>query len=411
MKVFNRSQELFERANKVVPGGFPAHQNPAALVQGRSPCFIEKAEGCRFRDVDGNEYIDYMCAYGPMIIGYNHPKVEEAVAGQKKKGDCFNLPSPIWVDLAERVVGLIAAADWVTFGKNGSDVCNHAVRIARAHTGRKKIVMIEGSYHGIGPWCTPNSNGIIEEDRTNVLAFPYNDIEALEKIVESNQDDLAAIIITPFKHSFAQDQEMPEEAFIKGLKDICRADGPLLIMDDVRAGFRLHMEGSAELFGLKPHLSCFSKAMGNGYPISACVGTKELMDTASGVFFTGSFFSGAESLAATLATIDEMVNTNALEHIFSVGEKLKKGMLDQARSLGIEVSYTGPVTMPFMIIKSDNGFDKNRTFCARAYQEGVFFHPYHNWFVSAAHQEEDIEETLEATQKAFETVKEEFGSG
>jgi len=407
MKKFSRSQDLFERVNKVVPGGYPAHQNPLQLVHGQSPCFIERAKGCRFWDVDGNEYIDYMCAYGPMILGYSNPKVEEAVADQKKKGDCFNLPSPLWVELAERMVDLIAAADWVTFGKNGSDVCNHAIRVARAHTGRKKIIMAQGSYHGIGPWCTPNLTGIIDEDRVNVLTFPYNDVEALKEIVETNQDNVAAIIITPFKHEYAHDQEMPTEAFIKGLKNICLGDGPLLIMDDVRGGFRLHMGGSAELIGLKPHLTCFSKAMGNGYPISACVGLKEIMDTAAQVFFTGSFFSNAEPIAASLATINEMARTEALDHIFRMGEKLKKGMLDQAKSLGLEISYTGPVTMPFMIIKGDKGFGKNRTFCARAYQEGVFFHPYHNWFISAAHREEDIEETLVATQKAFEAVKKE----
>jgi len=407
MKKFFRSQELFERVNRVIPSGYPSHQNPLQLVHGQSPCFIERADGCRFWDVDGNEYIDYMCAYGPMILGYNNPKVEEAVAEQKKKGDCFNLPSPQWVDLAERMVGLIAAADWVTFGKNGSDACNHAVRVARAHTGRKKIIMAEGSYHGIGPWCTPDPTGIIDEDRVNVLPFPYNDVEVLKEIVETNKDDVAAIIITPFRHDYAHDQEMPTEAFINGLKRICQGDGPLLIMDDVRGGFRLHMAGSSELIGLKPHLTCFSKAMGNGYPISACVGLKELMDTASKVYFTGSFFSNAEPVAASLATIDEMVRTEALDHIFQMGEKLKQGMLDQAESLGLEISYTGPVTMPFMIIRGGKGFKNNRTFCARAYQEGVFFHPYHNWFVSAAHREEDIEETLVATQKAFEAVKKE----
>lgn len=405
MRTFNRSQELFKRANELVPGAFPHHQNPDRLVPGQSPCFIERAEGCRFWDVDGNEYIDYMCAYGPMIIGYNNPRVEAAVAEQKRKGDCYNLPSPIWVDLAEKMVNLIAAADWVTFGKNGSDACNHAVRVARAHTGRKLVIKTEGGYHGIGSWCTPIPSGITDDEKIDVLTFPYNDLQALKGLVDINQKDVAAIIISPFKHEYAKDQEMPTREFINGLKEICKGEGPLLIMDDVRAGFRMHMGGSAEYVGLRPHLTCFSKAMGNGYPMSACVGLAEFKETASQVFFTGSFFSGAESLAASLATIDEMVATDALEHIFRMGEKLKEGMLDQAKSLELEISYTGPVTMPFMIIKDEQDFKNNKIFCARAYQEGVFFHPYHNWFVSAAHREEDIEETLEVTQKAFEAVK------
>ena len=137
MRLFTQSEKLWAEAQKLVPGGMPAHLSPQLLVRGQSPCFIERAEGCRFWDVDGHEYIDYMCAYGPVILGYNHPKVEAAVAEQKKKGDCFSLPSPLWVELAKRMVDLITSADWVTFGKNGSDVCNLAVRVARAHTGRK----------------------------------------------------------------------------------------------------------------------------------------------------------------------------------------------------------------------------------------------------------------------------------
>lgn len=405
MRGFGRSKELYDRAKRIIPGGFPNHQSPDFLVQGASPCFIERAEGCRFWDVDGNEYIDYLCAYGPMIVGYNNPDVEKAVARQRQKGDCFNLPSPLWVELAERMVSRIPAADWVTFGKNGSDVCNHAIRVARAYTGRKKIIMAEGSYHGIGPWCTPLPAGTTEEDRCHVLKIPYNNCGSLRTTFSTNQEDVAAVIVTPFKHVFSQDQELPTKAFINQLNEICGGKGPLLILDDVRAGFRLHRGGSAEYFGFKPHLTCFSKAMANGYPISACVGLKEIMEAASQVFFTGSFFSNSEPIAAALATLDEMDRIDAIAHIFLMGEKLKQGMLQQAKSLGIDVRYTGPVTMPFMIIQDPGGFKKNRIFCAQVYQEGVFFHPYHNGFISAAHRDKDIEKTLEATQKAFEAVR------
>ena len=138
MPGFEKSQALYQRARKVIPGGIPGHQTPALMMRGESPCFIEKAEGCRFWDVDGNEYIDYMCAYGPMILGYNHPKVEEAVQKQRRKGNCFNLPSPLLVELAEYLVELIPSADWAVFGKNGSDVTNYACQVARAHTGQEK---------------------------------------------------------------------------------------------------------------------------------------------------------------------------------------------------------------------------------------------------------------------------------
>jgi glutamate-1-semialdehyde 2,1-aminomutase len=406
MRLFIQSEKLWADAQRLVPGGMPAHLSPRLLVPGQSPCFIERAEGCRFWDVDGNEYIDYLCAYGPMIIGYNHPKVEAAVNQQRNKGDCFSLPSPLWVALAERMVDLIVAADWVTFGKNGSDVCNLAVRVARAHTGRKKIIMAKGSYHGIGAWCTPIPTGVTDEERIQILSFPYNDAEALEGLLKEHGPEVAAVIITPFKHETSHDQEMPTETFINRLNTLTRPEGPILIIDDVRGGFRLDMRGSAEYIKLKPHLSCFSKAMGNGYPISALCGVKELMTAASKVFFTGSFFAGAEAIAASLATLKEMLDNHSLEHIFRMGEMLKQGLLDQAASLGLKIHYTGPVTIPFMSFEDDKKFAKSRIFCAQAYQEGVFFHPFHNWFLSAAHKEEDIRETLQATQKAFKAVKE-----
>lgn len=406
MRSFTKSEELFAKAKTIIPGGMPRHLSPSALVPGQSPCFIERAAGCRFRDVDGNEYIDYMCAYGPMILGYNHPQVEAAVDAQRRLGDCLTLPSPILVELAEKMVELIAAADWATYGKNGSDVCNHAVRIARAHTGRNKIIMARDSYHGIGAWCTPFPAGVTESERIDVLTFPYNDVEALSAILKEHPNEIAAIVVTPFKHETGHDQEMPSADFIRQLSAETNLEGPLLIMDDVRGGFRLHMAGSAEFVGLKPHLSCFSKAMGNGYPISALCGVKELMRAANRVFFTGSFFAGAQAIAASLATLDEMVKTNALQHAFRMGELLKSGILKQAAQFSLKVNYTGPVTIPFMSFEDDASFDKAKIFCAAAYQEGVFFHPTHNWFVSAAHGEKDIEETLAATEKAFAAVKE-----
>jgi glutamate-1-semialdehyde 2,1-aminomutase len=408
MASFEKSQALFQRAKMVIPGGIPGHQTPALLVREQSPCFIERAEGSRFWDVDGNEYIDYMCAYGPMVLGYNHPKVEEAVQQQRLKGNCFNLPSPLLVELAEYLVELVPSADWAVFGKNGSDATNYACQVARAHTGRKKIIMAEGAYHGIGAWCNPNTTGICEEDRVNVLTFPYNDLQALRDLVKANRDDVAGLILAPFRHDAFHDQEMPTEPFLQGLRELCNPEGPVLIIDDVRAGFRLDLHGSAAYFDLSPQLNCFSKALGNGYPISACLGAKELMQSARKVYFTGSFFMGGVPMAAALATLKEMAAVNAVEHMFLVGEKLKQGLLQQAEALKLKIHYTGPVTLPFMTFADDPSFDKARTFCARAFQEGVFFHPIHNWFISAALGEEEIGQTLTVTRKAFEEVKEKF---
>ncbi len=408
MPGYEKSQTLFERAKKVIPGSIPGHQTPALMMRGQSPCFIEKAEGCRFWDVDGNEYIDYICAYGPMVLGYNHPKVEESVQKQRIKGNCFSLPSPLLVELAEYLVELIPSADWAVFGKNGSDVTNYACQVARAHTGKKKIIMAQGAYHGIGAWCNPNTTGLIETDRVHVLTFPYNDLQALQDLVKANKDDVAGLILSPFRHDAFHDQEMPTDLFLQGLRDLCSLEGPMLIIDDVRAGFRLDLRGSAAYFGLRPHLNCFSKALGNGYPISACLGDKALMPSARKIYFTGSFFMSGVPMAAALATLREMVAIKAVEQMFRMGEKLKQGILDQANTLELNVNYTGPVTLPFMTFADDPAFDQAKTFCARAAREGVFFHPSHNWFLSAAHGEEEIEQTLTVTRKAFEEVKEKF---
>jgi len=409
MRTFDKSNQLFERAMNVIPGGIPGHQSPTLLVFGQSPCFIERAEGPRFWDVDGNEYIDYMCAYGPMVIGYNEPKVEAAFRAQSQKTDTGNLPSERYVELAERLVEIIPIADWSIFGKNGSDVTSYALRVARAQTGRSKIIMAEGSYHGIGAWCISFDTGIMPGERADILTFEYNDTEGFKRLVEENKDDVAGVIITPFRHDAFHDSEMPAPGFHETIRKTCDDIGAIFIVDDVRAGFRMHMGGSLEQFGVRPDLICFSKALGNGHPISACVGRNALKDAASQVFFTGSFFTSAAPMAAALATLEEMEANDSIKIMYERGEMLKDGMLDQADTHQQEVSYTGPETLPFMTFKSEDGWERAKLFCQECYQRGVFFHPFHNWFISAAHTEEDIKKTLEVTDAAFKLVKEQMG--
>ncbi|MBI4830719.1 MAG: aminotransferase class III-fold pyridoxal phosphate-dependent enzyme [Candidatus Lindowbacteria bacterium] len=409
MAKFDKSYRLFDRASKVIPGGIPGHQSPMLLVFGASPCFIERAKGARFWDVDGNEYIDYMCAYGPMVLGYNHPKVEAAAQAQSKKTDTGNLPSERYVELAERLVGLVPIADWAIFGKNGSDVTTYACRVARSQTGRNKIIMVEGSYHGIGGWCTPVTAGVTPGEKDDMLTFNYNDVEGFKQLAAENKDDLAGVILTPFRHEAFHDSEMPAPGFLETVRKTCDETGGVFIVDDVRAGFRMHTGGSLERFGVKPDLICFSKALGNGHPIAACVGKEDLRSAASQVFFTGSFFTSGVPMAAALATLDEMEATGAIEIMYKNGEMLKDGMLDQADAYGQQVSYTGPETIPFMTFAGDDGWEKAKVFCEECYQRGVFFHPFHNWFISSAHTEEDIRKTLDATDAAFKRVKEKMG--
>jgi len=412
MEKYEKSYQLFDRATRVIPGAIPGHQSPTLLVFGSAPCFIDRAEGSRFWDVDGNEYIDYMCAYGPMVLGYNHPKVEQAARTQLDRVDTCNLPSERYVELAERLVGVVPIADWAIFGKNGSDVTTYACRVARAHTGRSKVLMVDGCYHGIGAWCSSFTTGIMPEEQENMLKFDYNDTEGLLRLIGENKDDFAGVILTPFRHEAFHDSEMPKEGFFEAVRKACDDAGAVFIVDDVRAGFRMHIGGSLERFGVKPDLICFSKALGNGHPISACVGKDEVKDAASQVFFTGSFFTSAVPMAAALATLDEIEAADAIGVMYERGEMLKDGMYDQADTHGQRINYSGPEPIPFMKFKDEDGGDdweKSKLFCEVCYDNGVFFHPFHNWFISSAHSEADIKKTLDVTDAAFKRVKEEMG--
>ena len=406
---FNRSQELFARAAQVIPNGIYGHQTPLVLVPGSYPYFFERGQGAHVWDVDGNEYIDYICSYGPIVLGHRHPKVEEAALAQMRKGNCFNGPTELWVELAEHLVKITPFADWTVFAKNGSDVCTWALEVAREHTGRTKVIMAEGAYHGTHAWCTPMDAGTTAEDRANILTFKYNDLSDLRRVVGAHEKQVAAIIISPFRHDAFHDQELPVEGFHQGIRQLCDAQGIILVLDDVRAGFRLHMGGSGEYFGVRPDLSTYCKAIANGYPLSACVGREFLRSAAERVFFTGSYFTSGVPMAAALACLQELQATGGVEHMRSVGTMLCRGLEEQGRSHGLPVNISGPPALPFMSFRDDaGGFERNKAFGAACAGRGVYVHPHHNWFLSAAHTEADIRRTLEVTDAAFREVKQQF---
>jgi glutamate-1-semialdehyde 2,1-aminomutase len=315
------------------------------------------------------------------------------------------------VELAEHLVSITPFADWAVFAKNGSDVCTWATEVARQATGRTKIAMCQGAYHGAHAWCTPLPGGTTAEDRANIVYFHFNDLESLRHAVEQNRGKVAGVILSPFKHDAGHDSELPVEGFFTGVRRICDDNGIVFILDDVRAGFRLHMGGSGELFGVRPDLSTYCKAIANGYPISACMGRDSLRQAAQEVFFTGSYFTSAVPMAASLATIKELQASGGIERMRAMGEKLRTGLLAQAHSAGIEVTYSGPPALPYMSFKADAGkYDRPRVFSGACARAGVYLHPRHNWFISTAHTERDIEQTLNVTQDAFAAVKKQFGA-
>jgi glutamate-1-semialdehyde 2,1-aminomutase len=408
---FARTQQLFERAARVVPGGIYGHQSPVMLVPGAYPYFFERGDGSHVWDVDGNEYIDYMCSYGPIVLGHNHPKVEEAAAAQRRKGNCFNGPTELWVELAEYLVGLTPFADWAAFGKNGSDVCTWAIELAREYTQRPKIVKADGAYHGTHSWCTPLPGGTTPADTENIVTFKYNDLADLHRAVDEHAGQVAGIIVSPFRHEAFHDQELPVEGFLQGIRALCDEKKIVFILDDVRAGFRLHLGGSGEVFGVQPDLACYCKAIANGYALSACVGREALRPAAESVFFTGSYFTSGVPMAAALACLKELKASGGIEQMQRTGSLLRRGLEEQSRSYGTDITYSGPAAIPFMsFVADEGGFERNRRFCTECIQRGVYFHPVHNWFLSTAHSEADIRRTLEATDDAFKIVKREFGN-
>jgi glutamate-1-semialdehyde 2,1-aminomutase len=407
---FDKSYAMYEEAKKVVPGGIYGPRTPVSMTYGSYPCFLSKGKGSHIWDVDGNEYVDYMCSFGTNIVGLCNEEVNAAAIAQMALGDAFTLPSDRWNEMAEYLVGLVKGADWTVFGKNGSDVTTYAMAVACAYTGKQKVIMASGAYHGAHFWCSHNAGAIPAEYSAHTLEFEFGNIEQLKRIVEANKGNVAAIVLTPYHHPAVGDQVMPSPSFYKELKEICQREGIVHIMDDIRAGFRLNPHGSHVHFDADPDLICFGKAMSNGYPISAVTGKEALRTASTSVFFTGTHFFSAVPMAAAMACMKIIERDGITQKLEVLGSKMKKGMVEQAAGYGLKVSYTGPPAIPYMRFVDDADFSINRFFCGEACKRGIFLHPHHNWFLSGAHTEEDIDRTLQVTEECFRLVRDGYSN-
>lgn len=395
--------QLRARARQVIPGGLWGHLNAANLPEGY-PQFFESAEGCRLRTVDGQEIIDFMCGWGPMVLGYRNPVVEAAAARQAALGDAMNGPAPVLVELAETLVGMLPHADWCLFEKNGTDATTACVTIARAGTGRRKILIARGSYHGAVPWCSPSLAGVTTEDRAHLLYFDYNDVASLQAAAEAARGDLAGVIVTAFRHDMGRDLEMPDPAFARTAREICEAVDAALILDDVRAGFRLDLRGSWEGMGIRPDLAAFSKAIANGHALSATTGNDRFREAATKIYTTGSFWCAAVPMAASLATLTELQRIDGPARMAALGQRLRDGLAQLADRHGIGIRQSGPAQMPLMLFADDAEWRKGQVFCSAALRAGAYFHPRHNMFLSCAHTDTDIDLALQAADAGFAAV-------
>ncbi|MEM7413100.1 MAG: aminotransferase class III-fold pyridoxal phosphate-dependent enzyme [Myxococcota bacterium] len=397
------SQELYARAKRVIPKGVYGHYGHSVTPE--SPVFFESCRGSHFTDVDGNDYVDWMCAYGPMILGYNHPRVDAAAAKQLAAGNTVSLAAPVMVDLAERLVDRVEGADWALFGKNGADATALSVMVARAATGRRYVIKVDGGYHGSAPWMqSPGSPGTSEDDQSLVLSVPWNDAAAIQAAIDRHPNEVACFISSPYHHPVFQDNVLPAEGYWSQVESLCRKAGVALIVDDVRAGFRLNLAGSHVAYGFQPDMVCFGKALANGSPISALTGSDAFRQAAIDTFYTGTQFFNAAPMAAALATLDELEKADAANHITELGNRLNAGLLEVAASHGYELVVSGIPGMPYYSNGGEGGFQRHHRWICECVKRGAYLLSYHNNFVSAAHTEDDIRRTCEIADQAFQAL-------
>jgi glutamate-1-semialdehyde 2,1-aminomutase len=403
--LMTQDASLRERASRVIPGGMYGHQKvTAATMPPNYPQFYSRGSGARLWDVDGNEYIDFMCAFGPMIAGYANPVIDEVAARQQALGDTFTGPTGKIVELAELLTSTVAHADWAMFAKNGTDATSMAVVIARAATGRPILLKARSAYHGANAWFTPAPAGITEADRADIVEFDYNDLASAQAAAAAHDGRVAAIILPPFRHDTFVDQEFVDVDFARGIRALADSIGAALILDEVRTCMRLDMRGSWESIGVRPDLTAFSKSLGNGYPLAAVVGSDALSEAAQSVYVTGSFWMAGVPMAAAIATIGHLAEVDGVALMSRAGERLRAGLASQAASHGYSLSQTGPAQMPMVRFDGDDQHTTAFAFTDAAARRGVLMHPWHNMFLSTAHTDDEIDAALEVTDAAFDDI-------
>jgi len=406
---YTKSREAFDRAVKVIPSGIYGHQGPAEgcyVPVEAFPLFSSRAKGSYLWDADGNRFIDYMCAYGPNILGYHDPDVDAAAAKQRAISDCTTLPNTVMVDFAELLVDTVACADWAFFAKNGNDVTTLAIMAARAYTHRKKIVFFKGYYHGVSPWTQKiDYAGVIEEDVMHNIYVEWNNYEQLEAVFEEYQGEIAAVIGQPYMHGNFMDNVLPATGFWQKVRKKCTEEGTVLVVDDVRAGFRLDLAGSDHYFGFEADLICFCKALANGYNVSALCGKEFLKNTISSMSYTGSYWLSAVPFAAGIACIEKMKKINCPKLLDEQGTKLKNGLLEAAKHYSFDLHVTGAPSLFYLRIADDPSLKLHQEWIAECVKRGVFFTNHHNHFINASLTDDDIKETVEIAAEAFEVVR------
>jgi glutamate-1-semialdehyde 2,1-aminomutase len=428
MKKPIKSLKLFERAKQVIPGGVNSPVRAFKAVGG-SPHFIAKASGSRITDIDGNSFIDYVGSWGPMIHGHAPPGLTSLLARVARSGTSFGAPSPLEVELAERVRKLVPSMERVRFVSSGTEATMSAARVARAATNREKIIKFEGCYHGHADaflvragsgaltFGTPTSPGVPAGAVAPTLLASFNDLASVEQLTEANAGEIAAIIVEPVAGNMGT--VIPQPGFLDGLRSICDRTGALLIFDEVMTGFRLAPGGAQALFGVRPDLTCLGKIVGGGLPVGAYGGRADLMDLVSPagpVYQAGTLSGNPLAMAAGLWSLKRLTAT-LYRSLSARTFRLASGLADAARDRGVplQVNALGSMITPFFTSERVSGFSTAVTADTAAFgvfframlENGVYLPPsqFEAWFVSAAHTTRDIDATISAAQRAFTKVR------
>ncbi|HNX03416.1 MAG TPA: aminotransferase class III-fold pyridoxal phosphate-dependent enzyme [Candidatus Cloacimonas sp.] len=404
----DRSMSLFEEAKQLVPGGVAGIRRPYNFVPGEYPIFFEQGKGGRVIDVDGNEYIDFLCAYGPIIIGYREDEIDEAVINQiKNRGFCFSLTQEWQNTLVKKLRELIPCCDMAALVKTGSDATTIAIRVARGWTGKTKIARC--GYHGWHDWCVEVKGGIPPKLYEDIYEFHYNDLESLEAILKANKDDMAGIIITPVGHPNGAEVQMPKPGYLEAVRELANQYHCLLIFDEIRSGFRCSLGGAQKLFGVTPDLSTIGKAMANGYAIAALVGKEEYMQVmADKVFLSSTFFPNSDGIVAAIKTIEILERDHILDVIAEKGRKFGAEVEKVVAESGVPVNFTGAPWMPYITFKKDETglYKQLRTeYYTQLIRRNVFMQPYHHGYICYRHTDEDLAYTVEAIRESLAEVK------
>ncbi len=425
----SQSEKLFARAQALMPGGVNSPVRAFTAVGG-NPLFIQKAEGPRVMDVDGNVFIDYVSSWGPLIFGHAHPKIVDAVNRQAVWGTSYGAPTELEITLAEKVIRAVPSIEVVRMVNSGTEAVLSAIRLARGATGRDKIVKFEGCYHGHGDSLLvkagsgllslgiPECPGIVSDLAEKTLTLPYNDPEQVRELFAGQGDQIACLIVEPIAGNMGVVQ--PKDGFLKTLREVTRESGALLIFDEVITGFRVSLGGAQELYGIEPDITCLGKIIGGGLPVGAYGGSKKIMQLVAptgDIYQAGTLSGNPLAMAAGNEMLNLLSDKKVYDDLESKSEKLCNGLKENTEKLGIPARFTRVGSMFSMfftdreIVDSQSVKTCDTAFFQRYFnallEEGVYIAPsqFEAGFMSAAHTDGDIDKTVAASYKAMEMAK------